>query len=223
MPEGLDFKAKWGALPVWAWGAIAGVVVLVGYFVYARFSGNSTNSPDTTATASTLDAMGYQTSGIKGGSATTETTVPENNVSWLARVSRAVSDTLAASPSEVYAALYKYVTGQTITTKEKAYVDKAIQIGMSPPEGTQGISGVNDPKPPEPTNKDKARAILDRVFGGKFTDAEAKMGGYAQGTVEESVTNWAILLDAGQTENQIESSIRSGATYKNWLKIGDGK
>lgn len=143
MPEGFDFKGKLGPLPVWLWGVIAGVLALIGYLIYARTgkAGESAGS-STAGTATNLDAMGYQTSGIKGGSATTETTVPENNVTWLSRVSRSVADTLAASPSEVYAALYKYVTGQAITEKEKAYVDKGIQIGMNPPEGTQGVSEV---------------------------------------------------------------------------------
>jgi len=148
MPE-FDFKSKLGPLPVWVWGAIAGVIALIGYLVYMRFNSAGSSSATPNAAGSSIDPMGYQTSGIKGGYATTETTVPDNNVTWLNRVSRAVSDALAASPSEVYNALLKYITGQAITEKEKAYVDKGLQIGMNPPDGTQGVSDVQKEQPPQ--------------------------------------------------------------------------
>lgn len=143
MPD-IDLKAKLGPLPVWGWGIIVGVIALIGYLMYSRRSAGEVGGPGASTGASNLDAMGYQTVGIKGGSATTETTVPPNNVSWLERASRAVADILYASPSEVYAALQKWLIGDPITVKEKSYVDKAIQVAMSPPEGTQGISTVTN-------------------------------------------------------------------------------
>lgn len=143
MPK-IDLKAKLGPLPVWGWGIIVGVLALIGYFVWQRRGGGTSSGNDAASPGgSNLDALGYQTSGF--GAKSDETSAyatPENNVSWLTRVSRQVADTLAASPSEVYAALYKWISGQDITQKEKGYVDKAIQVGMNPPEGTQGVSNV---------------------------------------------------------------------------------
>lgn len=143
MPE-IDLKAQFGPLPVWGWGVIVGMLGLLAYFVWSRRGGASNLDGTAPATAgANLDAMGYQTSGLDGPAGMDASpALPENNVGWLARVSRAVSDTLAASPSEVYAALQKYLSGQSLSTKERNYVDKAIQVGMSPPEGTQGISDV---------------------------------------------------------------------------------
>lgn len=139
MPE-FDLKAKLGPLPVWAWGVIVGVLALIGYFVFYRRAGAASEA---SVTSANIDAMGYSTSGLSGGPQGDNYAAPvENNMTWLTRVSRSVADTLAASPVEVYNALYKFVTGQDLTAKEKTYVDKGIEIGMSPPEGTQGIGKI---------------------------------------------------------------------------------
>ena len=155
----LNLKAKWGALPVWAWGAIAGVVGLIVYYFWARthMSDGVATSGDSATAGSNLDAMGYQTSGIKGGSATTQTPEPQSNLQWLTNASRGVALSLAKSPSEVYNALYKYLSGQDITRTEQGYVDTAIRQYMNPPEGTQGVGNVIQPDDakahPNPTPK----------------------------------------------------------------------
>jgi len=155
--DGLNFKDKLGALPVWGWGVLVAGGALLIWFLFRGRGGNPPVS-GVSGTSTGLDAMGYQTSGIKGGSGSAPDARPETNQQWLARVSRLVADTLAASPSEVNAALYKYVTGQDITTKEKGFVDKAIQLGMSPPEGVQGVGNVT---PPTPVSYDYVKTVND--------------------------------------------------------------
>jgi len=151
MDMGERLQEKWGALPVWAWGAIVAGVALVAYFVLNRNSGHAPS------TSTALDPGGYQTSGISGGTATVALDVPESNAGWLTRVSRMVSSALSQSPSEVYAAMQKWLSGQDISVKEKTWIDEAIKLGMAPPEGTQGTSLVVaepvpfTPPPPAPT------------------------------------------------------------------------
>lgn len=133
----IDFREKLGPLPVWAWGIIGGVIVVGGYYVLNR-GGN-----DGDQSVTVLDPSGYQTSGIQGGSASIdETQSIDNNMLWLTRSARQVSGALSKSPSEVYAALQKWLSGQTITDVEKGYVDTALQQSGNPPEGTQGVSPV---------------------------------------------------------------------------------
>lgn len=138
MDIGARLQEKWGALPVWAWGAIVAGVAMLAYFAFFK----NNHAGNTISGGSTIDPKGYQTSGIQGGTATTETTVPESNAGWLNRVSRMVSSALSQSPSEVYSALQKWLSGQDISQREQSWVDKAIELGMAPPEGTTGSSTV---------------------------------------------------------------------------------
>jgi len=213
---------KLGPLPVWGWGVIVGVIVLVGYFLYSRTrSGSISDMTTASQSGSNIDGMGYYTTGIKGAAGANDNIVtPENNMAWLTRVSRQVADTLGKSPSEIYAALYKYISGQDYTAKEKEYIDKAIMVGMSPPEGTQGVGKVVDPIAVE-NSRDKARRILNEVFGGTFTDAIARLI-YPTASVESSVDTWAGRIDAGASEVDIRNAIRSGPTYQKWIQ-GQGR
>lgn len=148
----LDFTGKLGKFPVWVWGLIAVGVALIAYYLLRGRSGAAVSG--VTGSAS-MDGNGYQTEGITGGSADTSTIADptETNMQWLNRVSKAVADSSGKSPSAVFAALFKYITGQDISVTEKAYVDAALNIGGNPPEGVQGVSTVVGVKtPPTPTN-----------------------------------------------------------------------
>lgn len=153
----LDFKAKLGPLPVWGWGIVGVVVVLLGYQFFSR-----TGSGSGTSGSSALDGSGYQTAGIQGGSASGVDPLPETNQGWLARVSRLVAGANSASPSAVYAALYKYVTGQDYSQQEKAYIDQAISMGGAPPEGTQGIGTPEAVTPPKITIAGIFKSVFNR-------------------------------------------------------------
>jgi len=191
---GLDGLAeKIGPLPVWGWAI--GIAGLAGVGVLLTRQG-STQAP---ATRSSLDAMGYQTSGIQGGTASAPTTVGETNLGWVSRVSRLVADTLSVSPSDVNAALYKYVTGQALTTVEKTYVDAGINYGTAPPEGVQGVSEVTT-KP--------ARTFVSyiRKVNGKIS------GLYSDNTTDsiDSLAEWKSLEQQGATFKSVSNAEYDG-------------
>lgn len=140
----LDLKEKLGPLPVWAWALIGVATALVAWKLYGARSTASTAGAMNTqldTTASDAATQGYATAGLQAPTTTVTPTVSNNTV-WLANASRNVADALGASPSMVSAALQKYLSGQTISSREQTFVDKAISLNMSPPEGTQGTSTV---------------------------------------------------------------------------------
>lgn len=147
----LDFKAKLGPLPVWAWGAIGGGVIIVGYYLMNR-GGSSAESTG----SSTLDPSGYQTSGISGGSADTSdpAAVYDTNSLWLTRAARQTAELASASTTDVYNALKKWLAGDALSTKEKGWVDIATKNTGLPPEGTEGVSPVT-PDTPTPVTSPK--------------------------------------------------------------------
>lgn len=149
-----NLKEKFGPLPVWAWGTIVGLVLVAGIFMYRKNSSSSVSN--TAVRGAAIDPQGYQTAGIAGGTAKPEsstktTPVYPSNSQWLNTASKDVASYLGGSPSAIYAALRKYVTGESLTTQEKTYVDAAITRSGNPPEGTYGVSDVNNsattPKP----------------------------------------------------------------------------
>lgn len=155
-----SLKSKWGPLPVWAWGAIAGVLALVAYFVYARAGGDGGNA----TTPTNLDQSGYQTVGIPSGStgdssgSTTEPAAPaqqETNREWVSKCVKYLSNRGVSSPSAIQAGLTKYINGNPITSAERTYVDRAIAYAGLPPEGVFGISDTIKPvvTPPKTTPK----------------------------------------------------------------------
>lgn len=134
-------SAKLGPLPVWAWGIIAAVIAFVSYLYYKRSSTGIAGVVDPDSLP-TIDAAGYQTAGIRGGSGTITSDEPDTNQKWLNRAAKAVADSMGVSPSEVYTALSKWLQGLDYTAREKQFVDKAIQLSMLPPEGTFGTGEV---------------------------------------------------------------------------------
>lgn len=140
-------SAKLGPLPVWAWGLIAAVLAFIAYLYYQR-SNTGVSSVVDPASIPTIDANGYQTVGIKGGTGTLVSDEPDNNQKWLSRAAKAVADAMGVSPSEVYAALSKWLQGQDFTAREQQFIDRAINLVMLPPEGTYGTGN----RLPDPTN-----------------------------------------------------------------------
>lgn len=137
-----DLKGKLGPLPVWAWGVIVGLVLVAGVFIYGRRN-QSDGSAAIQGTA--IDPQGYQTAGITGGSAqatdtATQTGDYRSNASWLADAAADVAQFTGGSPTAIYAALQKFIYGETLSSQERKYVDTAVSRTGTPPEGTYGIS-----------------------------------------------------------------------------------
>lgn len=136
----IDFTEKLGPLPVWGWGLLGGgSVAVIAFFMRGSSSKNEVVS-------STFDPGGYQTSGIKGGETKDEVPTYDTNTLWIARVGRVAAQQLSKGYTEVYSALYKWTSGQTINADEQAIVNAAVAQGGAPPEGTQGVSAVTPGK-----------------------------------------------------------------------------
>ncbi|UJQ86512.1 hypothetical protein SEA_LUZDEMUNDO_21 [Microbacterium phage LuzDeMundo] len=139
-----DLKEKLGPLPVWAWGVMVGLLLVAGIFVFRQKSNTVSNAPTNVVGGTVMDPQGYQTAGIRGGNAQTSEpssaiTPTASNASWLSDASRAVAGKIAASPSAVYSALQRYIAGQALSAEERRWVDQAINLEGSPPDGTYGI------------------------------------------------------------------------------------
>jgi hypothetical protein len=139
--DGLNLKEKIGALPVWMWALAVVLVALVGYMFVRN---GKTATPVNTAGSNIDGTVGYQTSGLSGANSSNNnsTVSPDNNQLWLTRVAAQVAANMSKSPSDVYAALQLWLTGQPITADQKAIVDRALTIGGNPPEQAQGPSPV---------------------------------------------------------------------------------
>jgi len=141
-----NLKDKLGPLPVWGWGALVAAVVLAYWFIANR---GNTEGASTSSSGSNLDATGYHTSGLSGSSGSTvvDNGGQQSNEGWLSNAAARVSAAAGASVSDVRAALYKWLTGQDYTTKERAWIDSAINLVGSPPEGTTGQGNVTPDTP----------------------------------------------------------------------------
>lgn len=182
-----DPGAKFGKFPVWVWGIFVAVAGLAVYWVYARRTNTSSNN----VTTATLDPNGYQTAGIQGGSAGGNNSIvsSDNNQAWLSRASKAVADTLQVSPSSVYAALQKWLSGQDITITEKSWVDKALQISGNPPESIQGTSTVK----PDPTTGNTGNTSEKTLTS--LTRAVESLNGTVYAHWSDGSTTWVSGAD----------------------------
>jgi len=210
----LDFTEKLGPLPVWGWGLIGGGVIVVGYYLFNRGGSAATDS-----TVVYTDATGYRTSGNPGVDAgSTPDGYGETNALWLTRASRQVAEMSAASVTDVYNALKKFLAGETLTEKERGYVDTATKTVGLPPEGVEGISPVT-PSPGTPTTTPKRFPTTNTQWIVTTSNAAKKyLYDSTQGKIVNpsgyNVAAWAALR--GLYGNNIDVRIVSAANIKSW-------
>lgn len=168
IPE--SFKGKLGPLPVWAWGAIIGVIVIA----YVWFSGRTDESPDAeTETAATPtptiglgDAIdGAFLPGTANGGGGRDTDIPESvdtNTAWGFRAVAALIGK-GTAPLTAQAAISKYLDETTLTAAEGALVNTAIGLVGQPPESV-GIPKVSAPTPTVVYTK-YVRKINGQIYG----------------------------------------------------------
>lgn len=201
----IDFKNKLGNFPVWVWGVFVAIAGLGIYFVYSRRSNNA-NDVSTT----TLSGSGYQTAGINDSTRGNNNSIvsTDNNQSWLSRASKAVADLTQASPTSVYAALQKWLTGQDISTQEKSWVDRALQTVGNPPESIQGTSNVL----PDPTTANKSLSSLTRDI--------ASINGAVYAHWSDGSTSWvsAAQLAQLQASKPVTDVLSNGNPVVKWIR-----
>lgn len=136
---------KLGPLPVWGWGVIAGVVILVGYYYYSN-NKKAANAGEADVVISSDDlfksiAGGSGGVGGSGGATSTEPVNYETNTSWRQKgVALLIGS--GVSPLKAQAALDNYIQGNPLTSEQAGYVNTVITALGLPPDGTFGIPSV---------------------------------------------------------------------------------
>jgi len=134
-------KKKWGKLPVWGWGVIVGIAILIGYYYYSNHK-KATAAGAQAANISTDSLAGTPAGG--GGSGSSDTASIETNTSW-----RQKAVTLLVGkgvpPLDAQTALDNYLQGNTLTPIQAGYVNQAITALGLPPDGTLGIPSISNP------------------------------------------------------------------------------
>lgn len=163
---GETVTGKLGPLPVWAWGGIAAAVSLGVYFLYRGKSSGTASAGSIVQTPATSDGSDYATSGLSsnGGSAGTITS-SDSIVDWITRSASALSGQSGLSASDVIATLTHWWQGDTLTSAQKAVVDRAIQLQGQPPELPQAISAIKDPTVPVTPAKPTPPAAAAKFIG----------------------------------------------------------
>jgi hypothetical protein len=153
MDVGSIVTRKIGPLPVWAYGAIVAALAWGYYYL----SGKSLSVPDAglpDTNASDADFPDVSTDSLgdgQGGNNTTPTpTAPSNNQSWFQLASNYLLGFNYEGLS-VGNALTKYLTGESLTTSERALVNIAVSRYGAPPEGVPVSPGGNPTTPTLPT------------------------------------------------------------------------
>ena len=168
IPE--SFKGKLGPLPVWAWGAIIGVIVIA----YVWFSGRTDESPDaeteTAATPTPTIGLGDAIDGAflpgtangGGGGATGIAETVGTGTGWVVPGDVALIGK-GTAPLTAQAAISKYLDETTLTAAEGALVNTAIGLVGQPPESV-GIPKVSAPTPTVVYTK-YVRKINGQIYG----------------------------------------------------------
>lgn len=140
---GDSFKGKLGPLPVWAWGAIVGCVVVAYMWFNNNSDGGATDSADGEETASAsrvYDAIdgAFQPS-ANGGSLATEDTpeTVDSNTAWSLRAIAFLTAS-GVSPLTAQSAVSAYINGKSLTTAQRKMVDDAI-VGIGQPPAVPDI------------------------------------------------------------------------------------
>jgi len=158
---------KHGPLPTWAYGALAGAVLIV---LRARGKASTTantaasdagqyeegNPVDQTGTIGTTDETGQTLSDYLAtdptntaqnvGIGSSGLPMPVTNAQW-ARVTSDYLLGLGDDPSLVSNALSKYLNGQALSNAEAAIVNQALTYAHTPPQGVIPI--ISTPPPPQ--------------------------------------------------------------------------
>lgn len=140
-------KEKLGPLPIWAWGVIVGVILLLAYYIYNREKTLKTNTAtvaqDTYSSAA--DGLG-QTS--PPGVVTSAVDDVETNQTWLTKAVNYLS-TQGFDSADATVALQSLLSGVPVVgDKAKTMVTEALDRFGVPPDLSAGIpTFVPDPTP----------------------------------------------------------------------------
>lgn len=159
----MDLQAKLGPFPVWVWGAVIGVGVVVWVWVSSADSsadGSETVTETVTPTiadSSLLDRAfaGGMAPGYGGAAAPVETPI-ETNTTWASSLLPTLSGK-GFAPLDVQLALARYLNGDGLSAEQQKMVNLALTLKGAPPDGVYGglpNAGTETLKPaPKPAPK----------------------------------------------------------------------
>lgn len=140
---GENLTKKLGPFPVWVWGVLIGGVVIAWYW-YSGFgiAGPPDGGGDPEFTNDQLPPSGDFSERV---------VVPESdsgvdqatNQEWLSQALNAASSG-GGSLLEIRTALQKFLSGEPLSPSEQAHVDRALAAVGQPPEGTAGLSDLEE-------------------------------------------------------------------------------
>lgn len=157
----LDFRAKAGPLPIWAWGALIGGAAVAYMWYSGHKAGTAVSSPTTPTTdvsGASSDAIdGAFTAGTASGSGLTDTqagnladtgSLFSNNAVWEAQAV-AYGAAHGVDPLRLQRAVEDYLNGVTLSSEAAGWLSTIIAAKGIPPEGTLKSPSIA-PKPPVP-------------------------------------------------------------------------
>ena len=159
----MDLQAKLGPFPVWVWGAVIGVGVVVWVWVSSADSsadGSETVAETVTPTiadSSLLDRAfaGGMAPGYGGAPASVETPI-ETNTTWASSLLPTLSGK-GFAPLDVQLALARYLNADGLSAEQQKMVNLALTLKGAPPDGVYGglpNAGTETLKPaPKPAPK----------------------------------------------------------------------
>ena len=212
MPE--TVKKKLGPLPVWAWGAIVGVVIVA----YVWYSGRDTSSSETTnengetsdltgsAPFDAIDGLFKNSGSGSGGGQNYPTEVPETADSNMAWGIRAVAALVGKGNAPITAqqAIGKYLASEQMSKAQEKLVNQAISLVGQPPEPVSVPDVLADPVPETPKPTEDKLSHWSRASNGDITKH------FASGSKVKATT--AEYIDAGMPA--FRSNAYEYQTYK---------
>jgi len=190
---------KLGPLPTWAWGIGVGVLALVAYYIIkARGAVKGAGDAITVSSTDLTDQLSGGNSA--GGSYSTTTTIPETNLTWLARAVKQASN-LGVSALDAERALRLYLTGEPITTKEAKVVNDTLNNLGLPPDGSLGTPTVIPDAPVVAADPAYVDTASDRTVNSLYK------GILGRNAEEKGLNYWSGLLDSGKSTGEIAAAI----------------
>ena len=147
--SGNAFTGRLGPLPVWAWGAIVGALILAWFYLRKRTptsgatSGATTGASVTAAYPSQVSNVPLQnTANVTGNTSGTADT----NTSWLQQGIKQATD-LGYTPLDAETALRNYLDGTPLTSSQANIVNAVETAQGSAPQGLGGTPSVTSGAP----------------------------------------------------------------------------
>ena len=152
---GKGLKKNLGPLPVWAWGVILAIIIVV--YIWLGQSRGATGGDDTPAedtgdaTRDAIDGafrIGGAYTGDNSGNGGKDDSADTNDAWSFRAVAALVSK--GKLPLAAQQAIYLYLDGETLTAAQQALVDEAIKLIGAPPERPPTPKLPTPPKPATP-------------------------------------------------------------------------